>query len=569
MKRTLLAAAMLLVPTLVFAAEVTRPYVVGTRHAVREAVPRILNDDLAPRAGRSVEPLDFINAFATQLTDDEVAALERSPNVAYVEPDIELHALDVPRTVASTQVRNTTGQTKPYGISLVHADSVWSVSSLRGAGINVAVLDTGIDLSHPDLQAAYAGGFNAYFGNAAYPSETANPGDDFGHGTHVAGTVAATDNNVGVIGVAPGVKLWAVRVLHNNGDGTASGPESIIVKGIQWVVNKKNAVGGNWIISMSLGSCHPGVAEQAAINTAMANGILIVVAAGNHDSSKPDDCSADNSYSVAYPAAFPGVVAVAAVDANMNVADFSNFGPQVAIAAPGVDVLSTVRVGTGSIAYVQPSVGPTLASTALTGSAFGTLTGSFVDCAYGATSADFPAAVNGKIALIKRGSADGSSVTFATKTKNAKNAGAAAVVIYNKDDSGLAFTLQGDPADANYPWPVTVAISLYDGQALLAKPNATITVANQKDDYGIDQGTSMATPHVSAVAALVWSLRPQATAEQVKQALIGSARDLGTAGVDNYYGYGLVDAWAAAIRLDPTEFPPASLTGRRFLSKGH
>lgn len=562
---------MLLVSSFAFAAEVTRPYVVGTRRPVREAVPRILNDDLAPRAGRAVEQLDFIDAFATRLTDEEVAKLWRSPNVAYVEPDIELHAMDMPHRVATTQARNTAGQTKPYGVSLVHADSVWSVSSLRGAGINVAVLDTGIDLTHPDLQAAYAGGFNAFFGNAAYPSETASPSDDYGHGTHVSGTIAATDNNIGVVGVAPGVKLWAVRVLRANTDGSASGPESIISKGIQWVISKKAEVGGNWVISMSLGSCSAGNAEQAAVSSAIANGILVVAASGNHDTTQPDSCQSgnDNGYAVSYPAAFPGVVAVAALDANMNVADFSNFGPQVALAAPGVDVLSTLRVGTGTLAFVQPSAGLTMNGAALTGSAIGSIAGPFVNCGYGATSADFPAAVNGKIALIKRGSADGSSVTFAMKTKNAKNAGAAGVVIYNKDDSALSFTLQADPADANYVWPVTVAISLSDGQALLAQPNVNLTVTNQKDDYGINQGTSMATPHVSAVAALVWSLRPQATADQVKQALTGSARDLGAIGADNYYGYGLVDAWAAAIRLDPTEFPPASQSGRKILKKGH
>src|SRR5260221_9727569 len=152
MKRTLLAAAMLLVPSLLLADGTARPYIVGTRHPARDAVKRILSDDLAPRAGRDVEAFDIIDAFAANLTDDEVTALRRSPNVSYVEPDVESHALSFPRNIATTQTRNMTGQTTPYGVSLVHADSVWSASATRGAGINVAVLDTGIDLSHPDLQ---------------------------------------------------------------------------------------------------------------------------------------------------------------------------------------------------------------------------------------------------------------------------------------------------------------------------------------------------------------------------------------------------------------------------------
>lgn len=569
MKRTLLAAAMLLMPSLLLADGTARPYIVGTRQPARDAVKRILNDDLTPRAGRDVEAFDIIDAFAANLTDDEVTALRRSPNVSYVEADVESHALNFPRNIVSTQTRNMTGQTTPYGVALVHADSVWSASTTRGAGINVAVLDTGIDLTHPDLQSAYAGGFNAFNGDSAFPTEPVTPTDDFGHGTHVSGTIAATDNGFGVVGVAPNVKLWSVRVLRANGT-SASGPERIIIKGIQWVVNKKASVGGNWIISMSLGSCSPGFGEQGALNTAIANGILVVAAAGNHDPTQPDLCStdSDNAYSVSYPAAFPGVIAVAAVDSTYAAASFSNFGPQVAIAAPGVDVLSTLRVGTGSLAFVQPDTGAQLASAGLTGSGFGSVTAKFVGCGFGATSADFPSSVNGRIAVIKRGSSDGSSVTFATKTKNAKAAGASAVIIYNKDTSSLSFTLQGDAADANVQWPITVALSLADGQALLAHPDASLIVSNQKDDYGIDQGTSMATPHVSGVAALVWSLRPQATADQVKQALLASARDLGATGVDNVFGNGLVDAWAAAIRLDPTEFPPVKFTGRKLNSRG-
>jgi subtilisin family serine protease len=568
MKKSLLAAVLIVFPSFMFAGGVTRPYLVGTRGPARQAATRVLNDDLAPRSDRGdVVAFDIVDAFAVQLTDDEVARLWHSASVKYVEPDLELHALDMPRrarAIAPMQVRNLDGQTIPYGVPMVHADSVGSVSSKRGSGINVAVLDTGIDITHPDLQAAYAGGFNTFYGSTKYPNEPQKPIDDFGHGTHVSGTIAATDNSFGVVGVAPSVKLWAVRVLRANGTG-ASGPESNIVAGIQWVVNKKQELGGDWIISMSLGSCQPGITEQTALNIAIANGILVVAAAGNHDSTSPDVCdgTTDNGYSVSYPAAFPGVVAVAAVDASANVADFSNFGPEVALAAPGVDVLSTVRVGTGSLAFVQPSTAPRVLGSGLTGSPFGSMTGKFVDCSLGSTSADFPASVSGNIALIKRGTS-----TFATKAKNAKAAGATAVVIYNKDDSGLSFTLQGDPADANYAWPLTVAIPLGAGQALLSQPNATLVVSNQKDDYGIEQGTSMATPHVASVAALVWSLAPQVTADQVKQALLAGGRDLGAPGVDIHYGYGLVDAWGAALRLVPSLFPPSNLAGRKILRRG-
>ncbi len=351
--------------------------------------------------------------------------------------------------------------------------------------------------------------------------------------------------------------------MHSDGNGSASGPTANIVKGIQWVVQQKQHSGGNWIISMSLGGCGQSPTLAGAVSSAVNAGVLVVAAAGNHDPTSADVCSqtTDNSYHVSYPAAYPGVVAVAAVDSTASVADFSNFGPEVALSAPGVDVLSTVRVGTGIMGSVSTSSGTLLVASPLDGSPFGTLTGTFVDCGLGATASDFPASVKGNIALIKRG-----NVTFATKVKNAQAAGAAAVIIYNKDNTGLGFTLTGDTADAGHVWPLTVAISLTDGQALLANRPASVTINAAKDDYASYDGTSMATPHVAAVAALAWSVAPNATAEAIKQALFSSAVDLGTPGVDSTYGHGFVNAFNAVHQLNPSLFPLPSLgrmAGRR------
>jgi len=545
MKRGFSALFLLLFPAALFAATPTHSYLIGTRRPAREAIVRIARSEGVDAPGRNVEAFDIVDAYRADLTEDEANALRQSSNVAYVEQDAPRHAFGTPLKTTTNEFRSLTGQTIPYGVTMVGAPTLWSVT--RGAGINVAVLDTGIDIKHPDLQTAYAGGFNTYFTSTS-TTETADPIDDFGHGTHVSGTIAATDNNLGVVGVAPGVKLWAVRVLKSDGKGGASGATSNIVAGIQWVVKEKQLLGGNWIISMSLGGCTASQSEGNAIQAAINAGVIVVAAAGNHLSTKPDTgCTNDateNSYAVAYPGAYPGVIAVAAVDSNSKVADFSNIGPEVAIAAPGVDVLSTVPVGTGSIAYVRTSTGAFLQGAALDGSATGTLTGRFVDCGLGSTASAFPAAVNGNIALIKRG-----DVTFATKVKNAQAAGATAVVIYNKDDSALAFTLTADTADAGHVWPLTVAVSLADGQNLLAQAPASITVNNLPDDYANEQGTSMATPHVSAVAALVWSTSPGATADAVKQAILNTAHDLGDPGVDNFYGHGLVDAILAAKQL--------------------
>jgi subtilisin family serine protease len=558
MKSILVAAALLAVPSFILAEDATRPYLVGTRRPAHEAARRILNDDLEPRAGRDIQEFDIVDAIAVRLTDDEAMKLRRSASVSYVEPDMPRYAFalptNIPTNIQPNELRNPNGQTTPYGIPLIHADSLWAVPSGRGNGINVAVLDTGIDFNHPDLKDNYAGGFNTFAG------ENINtPTDDAGHGTHVAGTVAATDNSFGVIGVAPSAKLWVVRVLKSDGKGSASGPTSNIVNGIQYVVNQKKALGGNWIISMSLGSCFDSTTERNAINTAVANGILVVVAAGNHDSTTPDVCSTDtqNSYSVSYPAAYPGVLAIAAVDSRKIAADFSNIGPEVAVAAAGVDVLSTKRLGTGSISSL--TVGTQRSeSVALTGSPTGTITGKLVDCALGKVG-EFPASVSGNIALIKRG-----DITFNEKAVNAKAAGAKAVLVYNRDESALNFTL-GTPPTSDYVFPLSVAISLSMGQALAAQSNLTATVVNEPDDYGMDSGTSMACPHVAGVAALVWGLAPQKTADQVKDAIKTTARDLGAAGFDNIYGNGLVDAFAAAVKLAPNAFPSS---GRKILKRG-
>src|SRR5205823_10178266 len=131
-----------------------------------------------------------------------------------------------------------------------HAREVWPYT--RGAGVNVAVIDTGIDFTHPDLRRAYAGGYNAL-------SPADAPRDDNFHGTHVAGTIAATDNGFGVLGVAPDVRLWAVKVLDQSGNGDSEH----VVAGVDWVLSKKKELGGHWIINLSLGALEKSNIEEA------------------------------------------------------------------------------------------------------------------------------------------------------------------------------------------------------------------------------------------------------------------------------------------------------------------
>src|SRR5258706_7902297 len=127
MKRTLLAAALLLSSTGLFAADPTSSYIVGTRHPAREAIGRISRDELSfqPRADRTILPFDLINAFEADLTPAEVSALNHSPEVRYVSPNVMRHAFGIPSRNVGNELRLPAGQTTPYGIKLVNAPSVW------------------------------------------------------------------------------------------------------------------------------------------------------------------------------------------------------------------------------------------------------------------------------------------------------------------------------------------------------------------------------------------------------------------------------------------------------------
>ena len=200
-----------------------------------------------------------------------------------------------------------------WGVSLVQAPQMWSMS--KGEGVKVAVLDTGVDKNHPDLYPNIKKGMNFTSSN------TSDFGDRQGHGTHCAGIIAACDNLVGVVGVAPRAQLYIGKVLGDNGQGGIPA----IVKGIDWAISEKVDV-----ISMSLGtSADPGPALHDAIKRAHAAGIVIVAATGN-----------ENTH-VGWPAVYDEVIAVAAVDQTFGRADFSNFGDETDVAAPGVDILST------------------------------------------------------------------------------------------------------------------------------------------------------------------------------------------------------------------------------------
>ncbi|MEL3920372.1 S8 family peptidase [Aeromonas enteropelogenes] len=317
------------------------------------------------------------NALALWLPSTAVTALVRNPNVLWVEPDAKRYA---------------SAETLPYGIPMVQAPQL---SDAAAGEVLVCIIDSGYSGNHPDLPhgAQVQGSDNA--GTGSWSS------DENGHGTHVAGTIAAVGgNDMGVVGVLPNqsVPLHIIKVFGANGWAYTSNLVGAL-NACQQAMSSRGFT--RMVINMSLGGSVPSKTEERAFNQAYSQNVLSVAAAGN----------AGNT-SKSYPASYSSVVSVAAIDANKQLAYFSQRNDQVELAAPGVSVMSTVPGG-----------------------------------------------------------------------------------------------------------------------------------------YAYYSGTSMATPHVVGVAALAWSQRLECSNDQLRQTLRLSAQDLGTAGRDNSYGYGLVQAWAAADRL--------------------
>lgn len=539
MNRRLLVALLFAFPAVVLAQN-TQRYIVVTQHPYEDAVGSLPREDFefGARAAMRVRRFESIDGFAADLTADQVRRLSSAPEVQWIEPVVERHALD--DAVVPGQ------QTTPYGITMVNAPQVWPLTrgrAVNGSGpIHVAVIDTGIDYKSPELQAIYRGGHNFINGSD-------DPLDDNGHGSHVSGIIAAADDREGVVGVAPGIDLYALKILN----GCGSGSSENVIAAVDWVTQKKQAIGGNWVVNLSLGSSDSSQAEQSAFQRGVSAGIIFFAASGNSYDTNPVD-------GLAFPAGYPMVESVGAVDSTGKVASFSQRGPGLKLVAPGVNNLSTIvsaEVATNDGRHflgALPIIVKNDQLDPLAGFCLPTphVNGPFVFCGLGNPS-DFPSSVSGKIALIQRG-----TLKFVDKLTNARNAGAIGVVLFNNTDNPPIIV---SPALGNFTtasavpaFPPMISISQVDGQALQATPNATVSLDFGLETWALESGTSMATPHATAVAALVWAVAPTAIASDVVNAIETTATDLGNPGVDNVFGHGLVNALAAAKQLNPCVF---------------
>lgn len=220
----------------------------------------------------------------------------------------------------------------PDGVSMIKAPAIWQTSN-KGDGVVVAVIDTGCDINHPDLKDRIIGGHNF---TPDYNGDVNNFQDNHYHGTHVCGTVAASANGVGVVGVAPEAKLLVLKALDSQGSGSSDKIAEAVRYAVDWVGPLGERVR---VITMSLGGPEDDPVLHAACIYAVEHGVVVNCAAGNEGDGNPDTIETD------YPGAYPEVVCVGACDALASVASFSDTNKEVDILAPGVDILSTMPGG--------------------------------------------------------------------------------------------------------------------------------------------------------------------------------------------------------------------------------
>ncbi|MGD6848783.1 S8 family serine peptidase [Rossellomorea aquimaris] len=504
-----------------------------------------------------------INGVAMSIPGTEIESLLDTGVVKRIWKD-EVVQLDLPNNEEASSTSKMMDSIPQINVDKLHDENV------KGDGIKVAVLDTGVDYHHPDLQDAYKGGYD-FIDNDSDPMETTyedwkesgepeiNPSSGTAyyteHGTHVSGTIAGDQKNTvdyAVKGVAPNVDLYGYRVLGPYGSGTSTS----VLSGIEQAV-----ADGMDVMNLSLGAStnDPLYPTSVAVNNAMLSGVVAVVAAGNNG---PDEKT------LGAPGAAALGITVGASDFAMDVANFES------ISVDGEsfkDVLLLGKNFTNDLASLQNQSKEVV----------------FAGLGY---EADFEGKdFTGKIALIQRG-----ELTFVDKMKHAKEAGAEAVIIYNNVDGDIQAYL-GEGAEYIPAFRMTKA----DGERLKGLgDNATLTFGNlasiqtegdnlagfssrgpvngsydikpdvvapgvaifstipeyinspeEGEDYSNAyarlQGTSMATPHVAGVVALLLQEHPEYTPFDVKAALMNTAEDLNGDVSVFEQGAGRVDAYDA------------------------
>ena len=339
MKKAILAAVAGLFLLVTAGAAKDRYIVVTGAYDVNEVVRKAVTE----RGGVTVREFRTFPGLAVVLPERALDRIRRIPGVVRVYADPRVKALGRPPWAGGGD-KEPAAEQLPWGVDRIDADLVWDPDSnltlneetITGLGVKLGIVDTGIDKDHPDLMANIMGGRNFVAKGGPPWAPKIDPDDwddDNGHGTHVAGIAAAVENDEGVVGVAPEAYLYGVKVL----DRTGSGYLSDVIAGIEWCIDPNDDGDTSdrmHVINLSLGTDTDYPELHAAVDSAWNAGIVLVAAAGN-----------ENGGPVVYPAAYEEVIAVSATDREDNLASFSSTGPEVELAAPGVDIYSTYKDG--------------------------------------------------------------------------------------------------------------------------------------------------------------------------------------------------------------------------------
>jgi thermitase len=497
-------------------------------------VEGLITRQSAARAG-VIQEIPELGAALVKVPEDQLLTLANTSSldgsVAYAGPNYIMRI--------ETFTPNDPLFTSQYAPQTIRAPEAWQKEQ-GSKGTLVAIADTGIDYTHPDLSNNFVSlGYD-------WVNNDPDPRDDNAHGTHVAGIVAAELNNgLGVAGVAQ-AGIMAEKVC----DAFGSCPVFIIAQGIIHATST-----GARIINMSFGGPIDDPLVKAATLFAFNDGVILVASMGNSNTNHDVDPLFPSDYlwvigvsATSCPVGYLGDPLCIGVDARTP---WSDYGSTTELAAPGEDVLSTfpsyfglAGLNVGMIQEIVPNA-RSFTHTISKGSPPGDtgvkqiVSGGF--CRVG----DVPPAP-GKLVVCERGQID-----FRAMVLNAYVQGAVGVIIYN-NLAGLVTPFTGET-----PIPSTM-ISQADGQALLADMQAGTTTARilvfpNTDPYAFSSGTSMSAPHVTGVAALILSHNPILDNKDVRQILRNTATDLGASGFDPSFGFGRVNA---ANSLPHTPSPP-------------
>jgi minor extracellular protease Epr len=294
--------ALTLLTTFTFLLLTTPQQVIGNERTEKIVLFRDAVDKqvIETSGGTIIEEYKNIAAVKVYINEEKILSLKSNSEILLIEDE---------------QRVEKSGQIVEWGVTAIQSQKAWN-NHYTGKNVKIAIMDSGIS-PHEDLKIA---------GGKSFVSYTTSYKDDSGHGTHVAGIVGAQNNGLGIVGVAPNAKLYALKVLDKNGQGYLSD----MISAIDWAISNKMD-----ILNLSLGSLEPSYVLEKAMTKAYQSGMLIVAAGGN------DGTSAGNGDNVAYPAKYPAVIAVSAVDQNNVRGSFSATGNAIEYSAPGVQIVST------------------------------------------------------------------------------------------------------------------------------------------------------------------------------------------------------------------------------------